>query len=75
MSKPYRVYNTHLARAISQLGPTQREIAGILGVSPRSVQNYLSGVIIPKKLFKRFPALERAYKLDQRDGKKVASSS
>lgn len=75
MPKQYRVYSSHLARAIATLGPTQREIAGVLGVSPRSVQNYLSGVIVPKKLFKRFPRLERAYKRDQRESGKAASVS
>ena len=65
----------NFASAVRNLAPTIGEIAAILGVSERSVANYLAGDALPHVLkVKKFPVLDRALSQDL-DAHHVASIS
>lgn len=53
------------AAAVSSLAPTRREIARMLGVSPRMVQYYVAGLKAPKPaVAKKYPHIDAALSAD-----------
>lgn len=55
----------NFAEALKGLGRTHTEIASLLGVSPRSVFNYLAGIYLPPTpVVKSHPAIDQALTLD-----------
>lgn len=60
----------NFSNALRQLAKTNRERAEVLGVSERSVVNYLYGVRLPPvEIVKQFPALDEALTRDIRPSK------
>jgi transcriptional regulator with XRE-family HTH domain len=59
MDDERRAIGARIATARRQAGLTQRELAARLGVTPRSIQNYEAGAVIPYKHLRRIEALAR----------------
>ena len=54
-----RRIGSRIAQVRKGAGLTQRELAAELGVTPRSVQNYESGAVVPYKHLRRIELLTR----------------
>jgi predicted transcriptional regulator len=55
----------NFAKALTALAPNAKERARLLGVSERSITNYLAGRFLPPvEVVKRFPELDRALDRD-----------
>lgn len=57
MTDERRQIGARIAEARRQAGLTQRELAERLGVTPRSIQNYESGAVVPYKHLRRIETL------------------
>jgi HTH-type transcriptional regulator, cell division transcriptional repressor len=54
-----RTIGERIAAARREAGLTQRELAERLGVTPRSIQNYESGAVVPYRHLRRIETLAR----------------
>ncbi|TML22189.1 MAG: helix-turn-helix domain-containing protein [Actinobacteria bacterium] len=57
MDEEQRLIGTRIALARREAGLTQRELATLLGITARSVQNYESGAVVPYKHLGRIESI------------------